>query len=771
MNRKSVFRRFFLSYLIILLVPISIGLALYFVSANVVKEQSIQLQHAMQEKSVQTLDSYLAQCSESAIQFSFDSDIMALGQIRPDSVDSRDIVRMMEAKKKMALYKMELTFWENFVIIFPEGGIFINKEYVSAELAFFFEDMLCYQQYTYPQWLEIIGSVRVKTVLPLQAVKRNGLSKELLTYMIPISSSYGESGVLICLLEDRMLREILGTGWDDSSTALILDAGGRIIYSSASFSPEDQSLLTEYLSDESGSFEDRFSGGNMLGVYTQSPSSGWTYLSLTPTEIALGEVVLIRNITLLVGAVALIVGMLVLAVISHRTSMPIQKVLTLLGQHSDVEGESQSGLNQMEAGIARLIDTNETIRESFQRQGEILHALYAERLLNGAVPRDEDAAVLRREFPDFQSPELLCCVLFLRLGEKRSPSSLLRIESVKLFCSTLLEELLPPESARLLHVLSSSELAVVLTAEEKGALTDTIERFCDAFQARLTGDSNACLLGVGSYVQGIASIRDSFQAARFVVDYSRLSDRGDSIFFFEDIKPSDTFLYSPHAELQLIGKVRSGSVDETEKILEDIYHSNFVDNRLMPYMVKGLLYNLYCTLLKLSSPLSVEQSSISNSFMDLLEHNNGEFASVFREMQKAFLKTAEQFASTKKSHNTSRIQQIQSYISLHYMESDLDAVSIAGVFGITEGYFSQYFKEQTGFTFSSYLTNYRVSKACALLTGTETAIAEVAEQVGYASVYSFRRAFKRVMGTPPSDYRENCGNGVIPFPSYKDEEA
>ncbi|MFQ9396367.1 MAG: helix-turn-helix domain-containing protein [Lachnospiraceae bacterium] len=54
-----------------------------------------------------------------------------------------------------------------------------------------------------------------------------------------------------------------------------------------------------------------------------------------------------------------------------------------------------------------------------------------------------------------------------------------------------------------------------------------------------------------------------------------------------------------------------------------------------------------------------------------------------------------------------------------------------------------------GMSFSSYLEQRRMARACELLKD-GVAVKETAEKVGYCSDYSFRRAFKRVLGIPPA---------------------
>ncbi len=45
--------------------------------------------------------------------------------------------------------------------------------------------------------------------------------------------------------------------------------------------------------------------------------------------------------------------------------------------------------------------------------------------------------------------------------------------------------------------------------------------------------------------------------------------------------------------------------------------------------------------------------------------------------------------------------------------------------------------------------------ACRLLAESQHSIEVIADQVGYASAFSFSAAFKRSVGTPPSRYRQD----------------
>jgi AraC-like DNA-binding protein len=67
--------------------------------------------------------------------------------------------------------------------------------------------------------------------------------------------------------------------------------------------------------------------------------------------------------------------------------------------------------------------------------------------------------------------------------------------------------------------------------------------------------------------------------------------------------------------------------------------------------------------------------------------------------------------------------------------------------------FALRFKELLGETPLEYLTNWRMYKATGLLLEEDKKLFDVAKSVGYESDAAFSKAFKRVLGVAPREYR------------------
>jgi two-component system response regulator YesN len=79
--------------------------------------------------------------------------------------------------------------------------------------------------------------------------------------------------------------------------------------------------------------------------------------------------------------------------------------------------------------------------------------------------------------------------------------------------------------------------------------------------------------------------------------------------------------------------------------------------------------------------------------------------------------------------------------------------SVSEEVGLSPNYFSRIFAEQTGESFTDYVTRRRMEKAVTLLTMSEKMVYEIAEEVGIPNYRYFSSVFKNWTGHTPKEYR------------------
>ncbi|TCN01122.1 YesN/AraC family two-component response regulator [Paenibacillus sp. BK033] len=97
--------------------------------------------------------------------------------------------------------------------------------------------------------------------------------------------------------------------------------------------------------------------------------------------------------------------------------------------------------------------------------------------------------------------------------------------------------------------------------------------------------------------------------------------------------------------------------------------------------------------------------------------------------------------------------QMVKYIDNHY-STKLYLKDLSAKFFLNQVYCCQLFKKNLGKTFSEYVTELRINKACELLKHTEMSVEEVALKVGIMDYYYFNKVFKKQCGITPAKYRK-----------------
>lgn len=93
------------------------------------------------------------------------------------------------------------------------------------------------------------------------------------------------------------------------------------------------------------------------------------------------------------------------------------------------------------------------------------------------------------------------------------------------------------------------------------------------------------------------------------------------------------------------------------------------------------------------------------------------------------------------------------YIREHYM-NNVALKDVAQNIGVTPGYLSTLFTQNTEYSFIDYLNRVRVDHACNYLHNSALKTYEVAHKVGFKDEKYFTKVFKKIKGISPSQYRK-----------------
>jgi len=102
-----------------------------------------------------------------------------------------------------------------------------------------------------------------------------------------------------------------------------------------------------------------------------------------------------------------------------------------------------------------------------------------------------------------------------------------------------------------------------------------------------------------------------------------------------------------------------------------------------------------------------------------------------------------------------RAARVASYVEANYSHPIPLAVA-ARVANMEPTSFSRFFRRKVGIGFPEFLRRYRMERATHAMRVSDRSLGQIAEAVGFGSMASFERAFKRALGASPSQFRRQA---------------
>ena len=202
-------------------------------------------------------------------------------------------------------------------------------------------------------------------------------------------------------------------------------------------------------------------------------------------------------------------------------------------------------------------------------------------------------------------------------------------------------------------------------------------------------------------------------------------------------------------EMQMEKAVRSGSREQLEQLMLQIKENHL---RVLGGGPRPVMHNLEVVRCVLLRCMEGEPEDAVKEFLKKIHRVRN-----VEEMEQTIFEVWDYFAQKRvqdEDKATEELkQEIERKIEQEYSSSDFNLAVVADWLQMPEKKLYRDFKKMYGVSFSSYLEVLRMRYAQEKLKDGQ-AVQDVAAAVGYGSDYSFRRAFKRVVGVTPSDYQK-----------------
>ncbi len=556
---------------------------------------------------------------------------------------------------------------------------------------------------------------------------------------VPINQSIKNPSTLAISLNTQVLFQDLADLAGDGTAYYIFD-GDRLIYASS----DEYSDLTEAgLGGELSAVE---GADGVYGIARSCNDGRWIIKYFCPDPIResnVGSIV----ITLLPTVLLVIASLSLCVFFTHKNNREISELLGLLRgeEGSDAgAGIEYADLKTLHTYANRAAYRNRFYHEKLQEMQKSQRASVLRQLLHGSYANEDNrhAAIATLELQETGNRFAVLCI---QLGESAGEYF---GDGYTGFGEMILDLLENNIGLDLETVNTSSyEMVCILNSSDNLALANEI---ISLLSVRIKYQYNVDLqIGVGAQVDSLEDINLSYEQAMETIRFSE--NTGKNLHFYSQADISDKVVYYPEQTDDKISNYTiAGLADEANAVITDIYVKNFVENNrlLTPEAISLLKMRISSAVLSVADRQDISLSEEARAFM-----HEKDVKKFFASLKRAITEMVGNITEKKSGVQNTLAVSINDYIREHYTESGLNIKQIAWNFHFHENYISNLYRKEYGINLSSAIEKLRIDRACELLATSDIRVGEVAEAVGYSLDSSFRRAFKKITGVSPAEYR------------------
>lgn len=759
-NRHTIFLKFMLSYVVVLLIPLLIGIFAYSESFNMIAEDAHESNLSMLEQSKITIDGRLAEVNAMIDQLALSATVDSMLSMANPLVDGSTVFNIIDMQSDLVSYKATNEFIYSFYIYSNKGDIVFSPETSYIRIPYFYDQIFKYGDMTFSEWKEqILDKNHQKTYLPTTPIYMNGYNLDAVTCIqsVPIGS-YTSKGTIIVFIDQNKIKEYLNVfKIDEGGYAYILDKDGNMITSTSSEGDGILKLDIDLINDK-GFIEYDLNGKKMIVSYIISKDSGWSFIAVLPSSVVLSNVDYMKRIVWIVVIASVLAGIITALMLAYWNIKPLRELLTIFKDRSSVENKGRKNeYDFIKGSISSLIESNTTLQDKVKQQLPLMKMTFFERLLNHKfIDSDEFDSFKTQIGLDVNSGEYITVIAQISgYINNKDNYNLQQLSTAKILLKEILERIIDDTIFTYDTDFDKIAIIIIYNPSEDSNYRRYIEQIVNEAESLFMeyyGEN--VLFAVGRKVKNFIDVSYSYNEIKLTLDSVNINK--DNYILWYDSLPAkiNSYYYPVDIELQLVNVVKSGVIDRAEEILNQIYTENFTNRKLSSSMIKQLIYNMFGTIYNIFDNMIIDNSKTIIEIETILEDldNHINFDEIYESLINIYTEISDEINDMKMSRRLLLKESIIKYIQDYYMDAGLCLSRIAEYFSLTESYLSSLIKDQTGYSYSKYLENLRLENACILLNNADISINDIAKRLGYNSAHAFRRAFKRKFAVNPIDY-------------------
>ncbi|OAS20626.1 AraC family transcriptional regulator [Paenibacillus oryzisoli] len=728
---RSLFRKQLLSYLITVLIPISMIVSVYAYTINEdLTSQIEQTSTASIQRTAKNLDNLIDQINYFALQLSFLPDMNNMLK-NPVAFTLYDYYKLKEQLRS------QINSNNLFYSVYIYSAL--NERFMTSNEGLFDADTFYDSQ--------VLTQIRKEDRPHFWYQVR----EDYVTFYkdIPVTESMPLGTLVINMQKKMFLNTMYNLNIGDEERIFVVDKSGSVISSHPQVENEmiRQMITNGDAVSSSGTLQKIVLDGTKYFAHIASmKGDGWTLVNLIPYASYKAKLFEKLSKVLTIVLFVFLIGLAIAYAFAVKMYNPWKKMIEVLsgvggGKSSSDEYMLVSGaINSMMATIKQ----NEPVMKDH---------LISDILRNKVSDKETISARLQQAGLQFTEPYYAVIVAVfddLQSEDAEDPQRNLLIYSMVL---ETLKAYLPVEGT----ILDRSKLGFIVNLPQKGMDAGIRQRIHQTYaEMNAVGQEelNVSLQFIVSDADAPERLHLAYEQIRRMLNYKAVINRND-IVFVQDHKSELKFVYPLSLQKQLIHAVATMNREKANQCIGElfdqyIYKSKYPLEKLQG-MIVVLMSSVLNELLKEGYDIGSLNEDVDIFKLNECQNNDELYQFMITHIHRiiAFLETLQD-----KQVTNLYVAKTIAYMEEHYA-NPLSITEIAERIGVSSGHLSRTFKAEIGKSMLEYLTEFRIKKSKELLSARSDSLQEIGLAVGYHDVQSFIRFFKKYEGMTPGEYRKS----------------
>lgn len=578
-------------------------------------------------------------------------------------------------------------------------------------------------------------------------------------YLIsPLRRSRGLKVASLVVVELNMddLKDILLVESAVSSSlgsySYIISSKGEIIVTSG-----DGELTFDYGELEQG---ENYIAKNVI-TSKQIKNADWEYISVSPIDQYLKEVYDLRLILYIYIGFSIIFAVIIVYVETRRRYRP---VLTL-SENVSLSNESDIFQNLQEE-IQDIVAINTRLTKMLKKEHETILSERFTKMIQYHEKLEKDQQFFQENFSMSFGQGVAVIISVDSIGEKLKSLPLYEQENIIILClNNIGKELLGDRYS--CFFWKNVDMNGVIWSDDSEIttfdmhMTNVFEQVRASVKKYFDVELRFMLSTVCDASSTLAS---AFLEAREMFEYAKMAGKTGVIQY--DTSYTRSVLEWHHmdiirAEQDFTSYMMERNFAKAKTKLEDITryyrHTDGASIQLLKSRMFGLV-NLVLNAIEINkTPMEVQ------FYADMDPVNRLLSATTIQDLEKEIMSIIEEIIinhEEKEETLGQKLDYIDRYIETYYKDQSLSVQQLADQVNLSISYVSRVYKEQRGIGILEVINTRRIERVKALLIEEpEMTLVEIAEKVGYGSIQTMMRVFKRMENKTPGEFRDGVIRG------------